>query len=246
MDLRESNWCGYCHVVKNFNYGFLLGTDFVIKTFSRIDLGSMKVTIGQQNLDVSVINQPSQVEVCIVDTIEIPPRSEAMLQGSVSGLNGEVPIAPKHETSRSKSLSYPARIKNGIAPAKILILIVAQSRCLQQRVLVWQKYRNDKKSSRQDKSHKVEHIVFPIRWILEKQSFSSKRPYRITQSQLAMVDKHIEMLNMGISQESISTWSQHLVIITKVDGSPRFCVKLSKLNNNTKQKIFPMPRVTRF
>ena len=79
---------GNCHVVKSFTYAFSPGTDFLVKTSNRIDLGKMNVTIDQQTFDVSVVNQPSQVKVCVVDTIEIPPRSEAILQGSISGLKG--------------------------------------------------------------------------------------------------------------------------------------------------------------
>ena len=99
MDLGESNWYVDCRVNKNFNCTFLRGTDFLIKASSRIDSCGMKVTLGQETLDVSVVNQPSHFKVCVVNTIEIPPQSEAMLQGSVSGLNCEVLIEPKHEIS---------------------------------------------------------------------------------------------------------------------------------------------------
>ena len=59
-----------------------------------------------------------------------------------------------------------------------------------------------------------------------------------------MVDKNIkDMLNKGIIQESNSPWSQPLVIITKKDGSPRFCVDFRNLNNITRQQIIPMPRI---
>ena len=59
-----------------------------------------------------------------------------------------------------------------------------------------------------------------------------------------MVDEHIEsMLEKGIIQESQSPWSQPLGIVTKKDGSPRFCVDFRKLNSITKKQIFPMPRV---
>ena len=46
-----------------------------------------------------------------------------------------------------------------------------------------------------------------------------------------------------VIQESDSPWSQPLVIVTKKDGSPRFCVDFRKLNCMTKKQIFPMPRV---
>ena len=58
-----------------------------------------------------------------------------------------------------------------------------------------------------------------------------------------MVDEHIQgMLEKGIIQESISPWSQPLVIVTKKDGSPRFFIDFRKLNSIAKKQIFPMPR----
>ena len=46
-----------------------------------------------------------------------------------------------------------------------------------------------------------------------------------------MVDKNIEeMLSKGIIQESISPWSQPLVVVNKEDGSPGFCIDFRKLN----------------
>ena len=71
-----------------------------------------------------------------------------------------------------------------------------------------------------------------------------QRPYRIPQSQLEMVNEHIKsMLDKGIIQESNSPWCQPLVIVSKKDGSPRFCVDFRKLNSVTRKQIFPMPRV---
>ena len=73
-----------------------------------------------------------------------------------------------------------------------------------------------------------------------------QRPYRIPHAQLGMIDKHIQsnsdkdkhiqsMLDKGVIQESDSPWSQPLVIVTKKDGSPRFCVEFRKLNCMTKK-----------
>ena len=58
-----------------------------------------------------------------------------------------------------------------------------------------------------------------------------QRPYRIPHAQLGMIDKHIQsVLDKGVTQESDSPWSQPLVVVTKTDGSPRFCVDFRKLN----------------
>ena len=55
---------------------------------------------------------------------------------------------------------------------------------------------------------------------------------------------HIQgMLKKGIIKESTSPWSQPLVIVTKKEGSPRFCVDFRKLHLISKKQIIPMPRV---
>ena len=41
----------------------------------------------------------------------------------------------------------------------------------------------------------------------------------------------------------LSPWSQPLLIVTKKDGSTRFCVDFRKLNSMTKKQIFPLPWV---
>ena len=51
------------------------------------------------------------------------------------------------------------------------------------------------------------------------------------------------MLKKGIIKESTSPWSQPLVIVTKKEGSPRFCVDFRTLNVISKKQIIPMPRV---
>ena len=51
------------------------------------------------------------------------------------------------------------------------------------------------------------------------------------------------MLEEGVIQESQGPWSQPLVIVTKKDGSQRFCVDFRKVNSIMKNQIFPMPRV---
>ena len=51
------------------------------------------------------------------------------------------------------------------------------------------------------------------------------------------------MLDKGIIRESTGPWSQPLVIVTKKDGSPRFCVDFQRWNSLTNKQIFPMPRV---
>ena len=81
----------------------------MIKSGAKIDLASLEVVIGQDQISISVDKRPSQVKVCVVESLEIPARSEALLTGQLSGLSGRVLAEPKYEISSNNSLLYPAR-----------------------------------------------------------------------------------------------------------------------------------------
>ena len=296
LDLGPSKWYVECYVARNFQYSFLLGTDFLVKSGATIDLSNLQATIGQDRISISVVNRPSQVPVCIVETLEIPARSEALLAGRISGLQGTVLVEPKYEISSHNSLLYPARniakIKDNQVPVKVVNtntfpVKILSGTCVgtaevldeeqihknsdqgkpniqissshewiddvdlancdisdqerRQLLNLLSEYRDvfAKSDTEFGRAHRFTHEIDtgdnpPFR----------QRPYRIPHSQLGMVDEHIHnMLNKDIIQESNSPWSQPLVIVTKKDGSPRFCVDFRKLNSLTKKQIFPMPRI---
>ncbi|KAG5847077.1 hypothetical protein ANANG_G00122120 [Anguilla anguilla] len=70
------------------------------------------------------------------------------------------------------------------------------------------------------------------------------RPYRIPEAQREAIREEVrKMLQMGVIEESRSSWSSPIVIVPKPDGSRRFCNDFRKLNEISRFDAYPMPRV---
>ena len=69
-------------------------------------------------------------------------------------------------------------------------------------------------------------------------------PRRVPFALRAKVDQLVnEMLDHGVITPSKSPWGSPVVLVTKKDGSSRFCVDYRRLNAVTKTDVFPLPRV---
>ena len=71
-----------------------------------------------------------------------------------------------------------------------------------------------------------------------------QKPYRTPLTQRAVVDKAIEdMLQAKVIRPSNSSWSFPILLVPKKNGEKRFCVDYRKLNQITKNYVWPLPHI---
>ena len=69
-------------------------------------------------------------------------------------------------------------------------------------------------------------------------------PRRQSQTQRDIVERELDkMLSQDIIEPSYSPWSSPVLLVTKKDGSIRFCIDYRKLNTVTRKDAYPLPSV---
>jgi hypothetical protein len=72
----------------------------------------------------------------------------------------------------------------------------------------------------------------------------SKRPYRMSSTQLLKLKKQIkELLEKGFIRPSSSPWGAPAILVEKKDGTQRMCVDYRLLNEVTIRNKYPLPRI---
>ncbi len=76
-----------------------------------------------------------------------------------------------------------------------------------------------------------------------------QRPVRLPPRRPPITKQDIEkeevqkMLDRGVIEPCQSSWASPVVLVTKKDGTTRFCIDYRKLNDVTKKDAYPLPRI---
>lgn len=71
-----------------------------------------------------------------------------------------------------------------------------------------------------------------------------QRPYKVAECQRAIIKTEVEkMLRLGVIRPSCSSYCSPVTLVSKKDGSYRFCVNLKRLNDLTVTDNFPVPDI---
>ena len=71
-----------------------------------------------------------------------------------------------------------------------------------------------------------------------------QRPYRVGYHARKIIEDQVQdMLKKGVIIPSDSPWASPVVLVTKKDGTPRFCIDFRKLNAVTIMDSFPLPDI---
>ena len=71
-----------------------------------------------------------------------------------------------------------------------------------------------------------------------------QQPRRVPLHKKKLVQEEVDkMLERGVIEPCEGPWASPIVMVTKKDGTPRFCVDFRRLNDVTKKDAYPLPRI---
>ena len=284
-------------VVADIDVDAILGLDFLKANNCQLNLDEDTLSIKGKTCPLNIAGKIGCYRITVSETVEIPSRSEVIIQGKVhmpAFCSNDLAIVEPTDTSflSGKGIIAKALVHaDNIVPLR-LINLGDETEKLYSGMYVANlskvsavKDMPDKGSKQQSCDTLPEHLKdlyvrtvegLPMEqskfiakllmkhastfsesdddlgWtgilrhrIITKEERPIKQPLRrFPQHMNEEADRQIEdMLRKDVIQTFTSPWASGIVMVTKKDGSKRFCVDYHKLNDVTPKDAYPLPRI---
>jgi hypothetical protein len=201
----------------------ILGNEILVKLKGTIDYEKKTLTVKQNN---------TTIEIPIIYTRDEEQEYEEMEEQEAYSSLEYSPTIYLAQTSKEEKEIQEHLIMGDITLDQKL-RVVSLLRKYQDRLAM-----NQTKIGRTSKiTHKINTGDHPP---------ISQKYYKVTEDKRRIIKEEIEKMEKeGIIQETKGScpWSSPVVIVTKKDGSPRFCVDYRKINDITITDAYPLPRI---
>ena len=223
-------------VVRNLHQGLILGDDFLAQKGAHIDFKNRIMRVQGGTVELTP-RGPSPEEELDDEEQEENVSALHMTSGETPEDKGQEERVPAVHMSYGENPTIPT------PEAKRTEFTIGKCQPQQKEELLQLLQRNDDLFVQNDIDLTQTDLV---EMSLETNDHPpiAQRMRRMPFQKRALVKQHVqEMLTAGVIRPSNSPWSSPIVLAKKSDGSKRFCVDYTKLNDVTVGDAYPLPNM---
>ncbi|XP_033761504.1 uncharacterized protein LOC117343268 [Pecten maximus] len=229
----------------------LLGTDFLEHYNGILHVAKKKLQTSKGQVTLVKLDDVRECAcIRVKETIRIPPESELVIEARLEGETGSdlACILPGKFSTDHQLLVAHSLLEQGKAelPEHLKPLVERSSVGLdEEQADALTKLIAEFQDIFVDTSGKLGQTDLTAHRIDTERAKSIKiPPRRVPLAKKEVIEAELEkMLGAGVIEPSDSPWSAPICLVTKKDGSCRFCIDFRGINAVTRKDAYPLPRI---